>query len=318
MSTVENVGVPAEVAEKRLRLKAAASATAALVLSLVFLASGIWKVTDLNGTAERVIQLLVPVPLSLPAAFAAAVAETFAGVLLLIPRFRRWGAWLAALMLIVFMAYFAVFYDRLLGEDCSCFPWVERLVGPAFFIGDAIMLALAVVAAWWSPKARRLRQAALVFSCLCLTAVASYGVSAIQRSGSTVPETAIVDGRPRTLRDGRLLLYFFDPECMHCYAVARRMANQNWGATRVVVLPTRERRFARAFLDDTGLQAGISPDADALRKSFAFTDPPYAIALDHGKAVATFNSGQMELDGFYQSLKRHGHITGAIQKGAPR
>ncbi|MCL4852403.1 MAG: DoxX family membrane protein [Bryobacteraceae bacterium] len=115
MSTVEDVGVPAEVAEKRLRLKAAASAIAALVLSLVFLASGIWKVTDLNGTAERVIQLLVPVPLSLPAAFAAAVAETFAGVLLLIPRFRRWGAWLAALMLIVFMAYFAVFYDRLLG-----------------------------------------------------------------------------------------------------------------------------------------------------------------------------------------------------------
>lgn len=127
MSTVEDIGVPAAVAEKGLRLKAAASATAALVLSLVFLASGIWKVTDLNGTAERVIQLLVPVPLSLPAAFAAAVGETFAGVLLLIPRFRRWGAWLAALMLVVFMAYFAVLYDRLLGEDCSCFPWVERL-----------------------------------------------------------------------------------------------------------------------------------------------------------------------------------------------
>ncbi len=38
------------------------------------------------------------------------------------------------------MVYFAVLYDRLLGEDCSCFPWVERVVGPAFFVGDAVRI----------------------------------------------------------------------------------------------------------------------------------------------------------------------------------
>jgi hypothetical protein len=40
-----------------------------------------------------------------------------------------------------------------------------------------------------------------------------------------------------------------------------------------------------------------------------------AVALDRGRAVATFNSGQMELDDFYQSLKRLGHIHG---KRSPR
>jgi uncharacterized membrane protein YphA (DoxX/SURF4 family) len=294
-----------------------AGAVAAGVLSLVFLVSGIWKLTDLNGTGERIIQLLVPVSLSLPTAIAAAVAETLTGALLLLPRYRRWGAWLAAAMLIVFMVYFAFLYDRLLGEDCSCFPWVARVVGPAFFAGDAVMLGLALAAAMWSQKARGVRQVALIAGCLCLIAAVSYGVSATRRSSADVPETAVVDGSPLTLRHGRILLYFFDPECMHCYAVAQKMAKQNWGGTRVVVLPTREQRFARAFLEDTGLHAGISSDAVVLRKALSFTDPPYAVALDGGRVVATFNSGQMELEDYYQSLKRLGHISG-VQKELPR
>ena len=309
MSTVQSVAVPAKSVETRSRLKVVA-AVSAVILSFVFLASGIWKLTDLSGTAERVVQLLVPVSLSVPTAIAAAVAETVTGVLLFVPRFRRWGAWLASVMLIVFMIYFAVLYNRLLGEDCSCFPWVERVVGPVFFISDAAMLVLALAAALWSRKARGLRQAALIAGCLCLAAVASYGVSASRRNGSDVPETAVVDGSPLALRHGRILLYFFDPECMYCYAVAQKMAKQNWGGTRVVVLPTREQRFARAFLDETGLRAGISPDSAALRKAFSFTDPPYAVALDRGKVVATFNSGQMELEDYYQSLKRLGHVSG--------
>lgn len=45
--------------------------------------------------------------------------ETLTGILLLIPRYRRWGAWLAAVMLIAFMVYIGVLYDRLLGDDCN-------------------------------------------------------------------------------------------------------------------------------------------------------------------------------------------------------
>ncbi len=319
MSTVQDVGATAESVNIRSRFKATSSAVAAAFLSLAFLASVIWKMTDLSGTAERVVQLLMPVSLSLPIAIAAAVAETLTGVLLLVPRYRRWGAWLAAAMLFAFMIYFAVFYDRLLGEDCSCFPWVERVVGPAFFVGDAVMLVLALVAGWWSRRAQGLRQATLILLLVGLAAACSYGLSSVQRGGAGVPETALVDGRPLALRQGRVLLYFFDPECMHCYAVAQKMSSQNWGATHVVALATAEQRFAQAFLQDTGLHAGISPDAAALRKTFAFTDPPYAVALERGRVVATFNSGQLELESYYQKLRQLGHIaSGPPEKENPR
>jgi hypothetical protein len=120
--------------------KHAAAAACAIILSLLCLASGVWKLSDLDATSERMVQSLVPVALSTPAALAVAICEAFAGVLLLIPRYRRWGAWIAALMLAAFMIYIGVLYDRLLGEDCNCFPWIRRVVGPAFFAGDAAML----------------------------------------------------------------------------------------------------------------------------------------------------------------------------------
>jgi hypothetical protein len=75
-----------------------------------------------------------------------------------------------------------------------------------------------------------------------------------------------------------------------------------------VILPTREQRFAHGFLNDSGIRARISPDAESLRKIFPFTDPPYAVALDRGKATATFNSGQMEGGAYYETLKRLGYV----------
>jgi hypothetical protein len=254
------------------------------------------------------IQTLVPVALSLPTAVAVAVCETFTGVLLLIPRYRRWGAWIAGLMLVAFMIYIGVLYNRLLGEDCNCFPWIRRVVGPAFFAGDAAMLALAGLAGWWSIKSQGWRRAALILGCVCLVACGSYAVSAISRSRADVPEAAVVDSKQLNLRQGRLILYFFDPECTHCLAVAREMSKHCWGATRIVVLPTREPQFASGFLEDAGLSAGISPDAVSLRKALPFTEPPFAVALDCGKVVATFNSGQMEGEGYYATLKRLGHL----------
>jgi len=308
MNTVEEV-VAARPASGRLtRGKSIAGAVSATILSLLFLASGIWKLTDLDATAERMIQTLVPVSLSMLAALTVPVAETFAGVLLLIPRYRRWGAWIAGLMLVAFMVYIGVLYNRLLGEDCNCFPWIRRVVGPAFFAGDAAMLALAGMAGWWSVKSQGGRRAALILGCVCLVACGSYAVSAIRRSRADVPETAVVDGNRLNLRQGRLLLYFFDPECTHCLAVAREMSRRSWGATRIVVLPAREQRFASSFLEEAGLRAGISPDAASLRKALPFADPPYAVALDRGRVVATFNSGQMEGEGYYATLKRLGHL----------
>jgi uncharacterized membrane protein YphA (DoxX/SURF4 family) len=308
MNTAQGIVATGPAAGEPTRGKSIAGAVSAVALSLLFLASGIWKLTDLDATAERMIQTLVPVALSLPAALAVAVCETFTGVLLLIPRYRRWGAWIAGLMLVAFMIYIGVLYHRLLGEDCNCFPWIRRVVGPAFFAGDAAMLALAGLAGWWSIKSQGWRRAALILGCVCLVACGSYATSVIRRSRADVPETAVVDGTRLNLRQGRLILYFFDPECTHCLAVARAMSKRCWGATRIVVFPTREQRFASAFLEDAGLSAGISPDAVLLRKTLPFTEPPFAVALDRGKVVGTFNSGQMEGEGYYAALKRLGHL----------
>jgi len=92
MSTVQEVVVAKPGIDRLSRWKSIAGVASAVVLSLLFLASGIWKLTDLDATAERMVQSLVPVALSMPAALAVAIYETFAGVLLLIPRYRRWGA----------------------------------------------------------------------------------------------------------------------------------------------------------------------------------------------------------------------------------
>ncbi len=308
MSTVQEEVATLPVAERRPGWKLRTGTVSAVVLSLLFLASGIWKLTDLDATAERMVQTLVPVVLSMPTAVGVAICETFAGLLLLIPRYRRWGAWIAGLMLVAFMIYVGILYNRLLGEDCNCFPWIQRVVGPAFFAGDAAMLALAALAARWSRDSHGWHQAAAILGGVCLLAGASFALSLVRRAQSDVPETAIVDGRPLNLRQERVLLYFFDPECTHCLAVAQEMGRRDWGSTAVVALATREQRFAAEFVRQAGLRAGISPDAEALRKAIAFTDPPYAIALTRGKVVARFNSGQMESAAFFDELKRQGHL----------
>lgn len=309
MSTLQET-VAAPPAPRRMPgWKSAAGTVSAILLSLLFFVSGIWKLTDLDATAQRMIQSLVPAALSMPSAVAVAIFETFTAVLLLVPRYRRWGAWLAGLMLVAFMIYIGVLYNHLLGEDCNCFPWIRRVVGPAFFVGDAAMLALALFASWWSVESQGWRRAGLILGGVCVLACGSYSITVMRRGAVAAPETAVVDGRPFKLREGRVLLYFFDPECMHCLGVAREMGKRDWGATRVVALPTRQQRFGADFLESAGLRAGISLNAAELRNAFPFTDPPYAVALERGKAAATFNSGQMEQDDYYETLARLGHLT---------
>ena len=76
---------------------------------------------------------------------------------MLIPRYRRWGAWLIALMLVAFMGYIGLRYQALVGRDCSCFPWLKRTVTPALFAEDGAMLLAALVAGWFSRKSTSLR-----------------------------------------------------------------------------------------------------------------------------------------------------------------
>src|SRR5437763_14894277 len=163
--------------------KVAAGWVSAAVLSLLFLSSGLWKITDAPGWAVRVMQAKVPASLSLPAAIGFGIAETFAGVLILVPRFRRWGAWLAGVLLVLFLGYFAINYSALAGQDCSCFPWLKRGVGPGFFIGDAAMLLLAAVAGIWAKPPGSVRSAVVILAALAVFALVSYGVGVTRQSG---------------------------------------------------------------------------------------------------------------------------------------
>jgi hypothetical protein len=278
------------------------------MLGATFLVSGTWKVLDLEATAERMVQTLVPVPLSVLAALSVTVAELVAGSLLLVPRYRRWGAMLAGLMLIAFMIYVGALYDRLLGQDCNCFPWIRRVVGPGFFAGDAAMLALAVVSGRSSERPRGWRGAAAIAFCALLLVGSSYAATTVSRSGAEAPAEVTVDGRRFPLRDGRVLLFFFDPECLHCYDVARGMARRDWGRTRLVVVPMREPQFATVFLADTGLRAGVSPEAAVLGRVFPFAEPPFAVALDGGRMKARFNAGELADDAWYGTLERLGYL----------
>jgi len=72
--------------------KTALNWAAAILLSLLFLLSGLWKITDAQGAAVRMAEARVPESLSLAAALVFGIVETLGGVLLLVPRFRRWGS----------------------------------------------------------------------------------------------------------------------------------------------------------------------------------------------------------------------------------
>jgi hypothetical protein len=270
------------------------------------LVAGIWKTTDPVGAATRLNQALVPAALSLPAALALGVAETFAGVLLFVPRFRRWGAWLSGLLLVAFLIYIGINYGALRGEECNCFPWIKRAVGPAFFIGDGIMLVLALFAGLWVRRSEGVRSASIVLAAVCVFAGVCYGVSVTQQGVVRAPKAVDVAGQPLSLSEGRILLYFFDPECTHCYLAAREMSTYQWNDVKIIAVPTERPQFAQQFLNDTGLKVPYSTDIAKLRETFSFGDAPYAVALENGQQVAVMTV--FEGDEPSASLKRAGFI----------
>jgi uncharacterized membrane protein YphA (DoxX/SURF4 family) len=286
--------------------KTALSWVAAILLSLLFLLSGLWKITDAQGAAVRMAQARVPESMSLAVALVFGIIETLGGVLLLVPRFRRWGAILTGFLLFAFLAYFAVNYNLLRGADCSCFPWVKRVVGPGFFISDGLMLLLAALAGIWSRPSESLRSAILVLGAVVVFALVSYGAGAVRQTGVKAPETIAVDGQPYSLEHGKVFLYFFDPECMHCFDAAKRMSHLNWGDTKVVAIATQHPQYAPQFLQDTGLKAAISPDLQELKQLFPFVSPPAGVALENGREKASLTKFEGEEPG--AALKQLGLI----------
>jgi uncharacterized membrane protein YphA (DoxX/SURF4 family) len=261
---------------------------AALALGLLFLSSGLWKDTDVAGWAVRLSQARVPESLSVAGALFFGIAETVAGVLLFVPRLRRWGAALAGILLLAFMAYFALNYNALRGQDCSCFPWLKRVVGPGFFLGDGAMLLLAAAAAGWAPKTAGRRAAVLILGAVTVFAFLSWGVQTARDSGARAPATITVDGRPYPIGKGKFFLFFFNPQCMHCMDAAKRMSRLDWGDTRVVAIPVEQPQFSQQFLAETGLKAAVSTDFDSLKTTFGYGTYPFGVAVVNGRQKAAF------------------------------
>jgi uncharacterized membrane protein YphA (DoxX/SURF4 family) len=267
--------------------KTALSWFAAIVLGIVFLVSGLYKVTDAQGWAIRLTQLRFPEALSLPGAIAAGIAETVGGAFILVPRFRRWGALITGILLIVFMIYMGVNYTALKGADCSCFPIVKRVVGPLFFVGDAALLALTPLAAMWAKPSNGLRTALVILGAVAVFAGVSYGVNEVRATGTKAPDTITVAGQPYSLQHGKILLFFFDPECIHCLNAAKTMSHFNWGDTKVVAIPIAQPQFAAGFLEDSKLKAVVSNDLQQLKAVFPYVSTPAGVALENGRQKAS-------------------------------
>ena len=275
--------------------KKAISTVGALLLAIIFFTSGCWKLTEPHQWSQILSEFHVPPNLALPFTLALGIGETFSAVLILVPRFRRWGSWLIALMLVAFMVYIGANYATLTGKECSCFPLVKRTIGPGFFIGDLAMLLLAGIAGWWARSSENIRAALVVLGIVVVFAGVAFGVSSVRHSGLKAPPSITVDGKPYSLEQDKIFLFFYDPECLHCDAAARRMAKLNWKDTKVIAIPTHDPQFAESFLHDTGLHAATSLDIQLLRGTFKFVDPPYGVALEHGRqkiAIASFDESE--------------------------
>jgi uncharacterized membrane protein YphA (DoxX/SURF4 family) len=260
------------------------SHVAAVSVAVIFLATGIAKMAVPYQVQTMFEQLLVPVWASMPLVILLAIGEALGGLLVLMPRYRRWGAWLIAAMLVAFMGYIGLRYQALVGRDCSCFPWLKRAVTPALFLEDGAMLAAALVAAWFSRKPSSLRFPIIALVAISVLAGAGLGYNTIHQSGIQVPETITVDGKPFNIRQGHTFLFFYDPACSHCEEAARHMATYSWKKDVTVIgLPTNDPQWAASFLHDTKLVAKTSTDSALLRKLFVFTSPPYAVVLESGR-----------------------------------
>jgi len=262
----------------------------AVLVAAIFLVAGVWKMSDPIDAGAKMAQFQVPAFLSEFNAVSFGIAEVFAAILILMPKYRKLGSWLIGLMLVGFMVWVAYFYNTLVGQECSCFPLIKRAVGPGFFIGDGLMLACAVVAGYWDTWNFGWKKPAVILVLLTMLGVGNYAWAVSKQTGAVAPESVqLVDGSTHLLREGRQLIYFFDPQCMHCFHAAQSMSKLNFAGTKTVAVPTEVKQFAGQFLKDTKFEAKVTNETDKLKKVFPFGDPPFLVLVENGRQKAAIN-----------------------------
>ena len=284
------------------------AAICAILLGLIFLVSGGWKVLNPFQTGELLEQAQVPAGLGSLGAAVLGTLEVFTALLLFLPAFRRWGGLLGSGLMLFFIGWIGFYYKTLVGHDCSCFPIIKRSVGPNFFFVDGIWLLMALAAFFWSPAVRRFRIPAAALASLAVLAGVSFGVNAAERHGAQIPNPVVVDGKPENLTNGKVFVFFYDPSCSHCDAAAKFMSTLTWGNTKVVSIPTVNPQWAGSFLHDTHLRASTSLELDKLKKAFPFVDPPFGVALVDGQVKETFGQAQFNKPLPAPDLKKLGFV----------
>ena len=306
-TSVANFGASA-VAGDSTGFKRGVAAVSAILLGIIFLVSGGWKVLMPFQTGELLEQAQVHAGWGVLGASALGTLELLAAFLLFAPKYRRLGGLLGSGLMIFFLGWIGYFYNVLVGHECSCFPIIKRTVGPGFFISDAVMLLFALAALAWGPKVTSLKRPVMALLGLIVFAGLSFAANKIVRSNSHVPNPVVVDGKPADLRDGKVLLFFYDPECSHCDAASKYMSTLTWTNARIVAVPTHDPQFAADFLHDTHLKASTSLEIDKLRKAFPFVDPPYGVVLVDGQVKETLNQTQFNAPLPAPDLKKWGFV----------
>lgn len=270
--------------------------TAAILMAALWLVAGLWKLSDISNFQVKLNQLLVPAALTLPATLAVAAGELFSGILLLRPAWRRLGGLFSTFLLLIFMAYVGINYEPLRGADCSCFPWIERAVGPVFFWSDGAMVAVSLLAAWFAPKMAAFNQLKGLVIGIAVLSIGALGWDKLgPQPGGDVPATIAVAGEDYELRNGRKLLYFFNPTCLHCLDVGIALSKYELQGD-FIGIPTQDPDFVDGFLEDAGLmgKVKISSDLDLLKETFPFDDVPYAAAVEDGIIQHRFTMIELE------------------------
>jgi len=270
--------------------------TAAILMAALWLVAGLWKLSDISNFQVKLNQLLVPSGLTLPATLAVAAGELFSGILLLRPAWRRLGGLFSTLLLLVFMVYVGVNYEPLRGADCSCFPWIERAVGPLFFWSDGAMVVLSLLAAWFAPKMSAFGQLKGLVIGIAVLSIGALGWDKLgPQPGGEVPAMITVAGEEYDLRSGRKLLYFFNPTCLHCLDVGIALSKYEFQGD-FIGIPTQDPDFIDGFLADAGLteKVKISTDLGLLKETFPFDDVPYAAAVEDGIIQHRFSMIELE------------------------
>jgi peroxiredoxin/uncharacterized membrane protein YphA (DoxX/SURF4 family) len=125
---------------------------ARLALAGVFAVAGVGKLLDLSGSQQAVRNFGVPERFAKPAGIALPIAELIIAVLLLPVTTARYGAILAALLMLAFIAAIANQLRQGKQPDCHCFGQLHSApAGPITLLRNGAFAAVAlfiVIAGW--------------------------------------------------------------------------------------------------------------------------------------------------------------------------